>query len=124
MDCIQCGSYTEISYGDDLVLCSECACEAEEAERWEALPTSERMRSDIAMASCYADEVAQLEAENERLRRYLTTREIEERMELDDLVNRLKGENNRLREYAEFVQERDLEAVFQDWLALLEGKDE
>lgn len=68
--------------------------------------------------------IAQLEAENERLRRYLTTREIEERMELDDLVNRLKGENNRLREYAEFVQERDLEAVFQDWLALLEGKDE
>ncbi len=32
---------------------------------WELLPLSEKMRSDIAMASVYADEVAALEAELE-----------------------------------------------------------
>ena len=37
--------------------------EQEQYDEWKALPLSEKMRSDIAMASCYADEVAQLEQE-------------------------------------------------------------
>ena len=32
MECDACGAYTEISYGVDDVLCSECACEREEEE--------------------------------------------------------------------------------------------
>jgi hypothetical protein len=32
MECENCGAYTEISYGVDLVLCSQCACEEEMAD--------------------------------------------------------------------------------------------
>jgi hypothetical protein len=41
---------------------------SEQYEEWKALPLSEKMRADIAMASYYADDVAQLEAENRILR--------------------------------------------------------
>ena len=32
MECDECGAYTEISYGIDDALCSECACKREEEE--------------------------------------------------------------------------------------------
>jgi hypothetical protein len=37
--------------------------EQEQLEEWNALPISEKMRYEIAMASAYADEVAALEGE-------------------------------------------------------------
>ena len=41
--------------------------EQEQYEEWTAMPLSERMRSEIAMASAYADEVAALEAKLEAM---------------------------------------------------------
>ena len=41
--------------------------EQEQYKEWKALPLSEKMRVDIAMASVYADEVKQLETTNTEL---------------------------------------------------------
>ena len=42
--------------------------EQEQYKEWKAMPLSERMRSEIAMASAYANDVAALEAKLEAMR--------------------------------------------------------
>ena len=43
--------------------------EQEQYKEWKAMPLSERMRSEIAMASAYANDVADLEAKLEAMGR-------------------------------------------------------
>ena len=93
--------------------------EQEQYDEWKALPLSEKMRSDIAMASCYADEVAQLEAELEDTKKKATNK-----------IYGLELDNERLREaLIEAEQMLEMTAPNSTALdtvkdALLEGKEQ